>query len=108
MPMSRIEYLLAFLKDSPEDPFVHYALAMEHLKLQDRAQAAAYFEHLVQHHPGYVGTYYHYAKLKLDMGDAEAARALYRTGIATAQAAKDAHSARELQAALAELELMLD
>jgi hypothetical protein len=33
--MSRLDQLKAFLTDSPNDPFVHYAIAQEYRKMDD-------------------------------------------------------------------------
>ncbi|MCE3006802.1 MAG: tetratricopeptide repeat protein [Bacteroidetes bacterium] len=96
----RITTLRQFLLDSPEDPFVHYALAQEYAKLGDTEQAERYYQHLVDRHPGYVATYYHYGKLCVQQNRRPEAAQLFEQGIQKARAAGDAHSARELLEAL--------
>jgi tetratricopeptide (TPR) repeat protein len=63
MQASRLEKLLEFIKNEPEDEFLKYALATEYLRLNDTTKALEYYEDLVSKHPGYVGTYYHLGKL---------------------------------------------
>ena len=103
--MDRIETLLQFLRDDPADPFTRFALAQEHAKRGDDAEALRYYEALVADRPDYVGTYYHLAKLyaRLDRPD-DAAGTIAR-GAEQATAAGDAHARGELQALLIELDL---
>src|SRR6185437_6082447 len=63
MQINRLDKLLEFIKNEPEDPFLKYALATEYLRLGQTGQALAYFENLVTKHPAYGGTYYHLGKL---------------------------------------------
>ncbi len=102
--MSRLNALLEFHREDPEDPFTRFALAQEYAKLGDEKQALSYYEGLVDDQPDYVGTYYHLGKLyeKLDRNDE--ARATYRTGMAIAQQQSDFHARAELNDALLQLE----
>ena len=63
METNRLDKLLAFIKNEPEDPFLKYALATEYLRLNETDNALAYYEDLIKNHAGYVGTYYHLGKL---------------------------------------------
>ena len=62
--MSRLEQLQAFLKESPDDPFILFALAKEYEKQGDDDHTKQYFLQLTREHPKYVGTYYHLGKWK--------------------------------------------
>jgi len=61
--MSRIDQLQAFLKESPKDSFITFAIAKEHEKANDLVQAEAYYRSIEQNEPEYVGMYYHLGKL---------------------------------------------
>ncbi len=102
LTMSRIEQLQAFSREDPDDPFVRFALAQEHLKHGDSSAALGYFEGLAADHPDYVGTYYHLGKLYETLDRPDDALRTYRTGIAEAGRAADAHARAELQSALLE------
>ena len=105
--MSKIDKLTSFLEDSPEDPFLHFALAKEYEKLDDVPNALARYEHLMRAHPDYLGTYYHAGKLYEFQDLYEKAIHTYEKGIEIAQKANDAHSASELQGAKMSLETLL-
>ncbi len=102
--MDRIALIKAHLERSPGDSFLQHALALEHIKLGDDAEAARLFETLLQHDPGYVGSYYHWGKTLERLGDAAQAAEAYRRGLEAARAAGEARAASELQSALDELE----
>ncbi|MEM6783847.1 MAG: tetratricopeptide repeat protein [Bacteroidota bacterium] len=102
--MDRIQTLLDYYKDDPEDPFTRYALATEYRKRDQTDDALALFEGLVADHPNYVGTYYHLGKLYEDLARTDAAVATYQAGIRTAQRLGDQHARAELQSALLEAE----
>lgn len=100
MVMNKIERLKAFLEETPQDPFLHYALTMEYLKLDELDQARAGFEHLITTFPDYVGTYYHFGKFLESQGEKQRAIQIYSDGIKVANAARNSHAAGELQGAL--------
>ncbi|HAN65401.1 MAG TPA: hypothetical protein DCQ34_03585 [Chitinophagaceae bacterium] len=102
--MSRIDSLLAYLVQSPKDSFLRHALALEYIKLGKDDEALELFTSLLKDEPGYVGSYYHLAKLWERKGRPEEAIKSYREGMDVAKAAGDRHSYNELQMALEELE----
>lgn len=101
--MNRIEQIQGFLKNSPEDPFLRHALALEYIKLNDDLAARQVFEHLLSDRPDYVGSYYQLAGLLVKMGEQELAIEWYQKGIDAARNTGDQHALRELQSALEEL-----
>lgn len=101
--MSRIDQLKAFLLESPEDPFLQHALALEHIKSGELLQARILFEQLLQQTPTYVGSYYHLAKLLEQLGHTQEALAVYDKGLAQAKLAGDQHAWSELNSAREEL-----
>jgi Tfp pilus assembly protein PilF len=101
--MDRIEKLRTFLAEQPGDSFVQHALALEFIKLGDDHQAKLLFENLLQHNPGYVGSYYHLGKVLERLDHRVSAIQVYEAGIAEARKVGDRHAQSELQAALDEL-----
>lgn len=104
--MNRLEQLQEFLIASPNDPFVHYALAQEYKKLNQLDIALSKYLELVQNHPNYVATYYHLGKLQIELNQKNEAMITFETGIEIAKNIKDQHSLAELQSA--RLELLYD
>ena len=100
---ARIEKLLAFLMESPNDNFLHHALALEYVKEGDDGQARQRFEQNLNEQPDYVATYYHFGKLLERTGDQPGAIAIYEKGMEIARTAKDMHTYSELQNALEDL-----
>lgn len=96
---NRLQQLIEFLKESPNDPFLSYALATEYLKVGHTEAALAHYETLVQDHPGYVGTYYHLGKLYESLGRRADAVVIYEKGMHAARNKRDMHALSELQAA---------
>ena len=96
--MSRVEQLEAYLTEDPEDPFNHYALALEYLKT-DAPRAMEHFEKLLASHPGYLPTYYPFAHLLIELKNPERGEQVFKLGIDKARDAGDAKTLRELQAA---------
>lgn len=93
----RLEKLRAFLGESPNDPFLIYAITLEQLKLENMGEARAGFERLVNEHPDFVATYYHFAKFLEEEGEREKAIKQYEIGLEKALKAGDRHAHRELQ-----------
>ena len=102
--MERIEQIKEFLKDSPNDAFLNYALAQEFIKLGDLDQALTQFLNLVAQHPDYLATYYHLGKLYIKLGNKEEAMSIFEIGIDKAKKAGEQHTLSELQSAKLELE----
>jgi Tfp pilus assembly protein PilF len=101
--MNRIEKLKEYLTANPNDSFLKHALALEFVKLGDDEAALQYFEQVLAANKGYVGTYYHLAKLQERLGQAEKALEIYEVGMKEAKAAGDNHAYNELQMAYEDL-----
>jgi tetratricopeptide (TPR) repeat protein len=102
--MSRIAQLLIFLKESPDDPFLNYALATEYVGMGEDEKAEGIFHALIEKHPDYIATYYHLGKLLERKADKENAILIYEKGIEKAKKLQERHSLSELQSALLELQ----
>lgn len=101
--MERIEKIQTMLKENPSDSFLQHALALEYIKVGDDEAAKKLFETILAREPGYVGSYYHLAKLLERQQDEQGAIAVYEKGMKEATAAGDQHAYNELRSALEEL-----
>ncbi len=101
--MERIEKLKEFLQTNPADSFVQHALALEYIKLGNDKAARLLFETVLKREPGYIGSYYHLAKLLERTGENEEAIKVYERGMEEAKKAGDQHSLSELRSAYEEL-----
>ncbi len=102
MSDSRLEQLLAFHEQDPNDPFILYGIALEYQK-DSPEQARSFFETLLRRFPDYLPTYYHAAKLYEETGEVEKARRTYEKGVEISKDQKNSHALRELQNALTNL-----
>ena len=103
MAVARIEALLAFIKQSPADPFPRYALALEYKNAGRLEEARATFAELMTANPDYTPAYLHAGGVLLALGRAAEAREVYGHGIAACVRRGDAHARSELEGALAAL-----
>lgn len=99
MEANRLNKLLEFLKDEPNDEFLQYALATEYLRLNETDKALTYYEKLVADHPNYTGTYYHLGKLYETLGRKDEAIVIYQKGMLITKQKRDNHAFSELQSA---------
>ena len=99
MQNTRLAKLLEFLESDPNDSFILYALATEYNSLNDIENAFKYYLLLIDHHPDYVGTYYHLGKLYEKENQKDKAIAIYQKGMQTARTKRDMHALSELQGA---------
>ncbi|GAB3639575.1 tetratricopeptide repeat protein [Spirosoma arcticum] len=98
MNNDRIQQLIRFVQEEPNDPFNVYALAMEFINGQPE-QARPYFDQLLTDHPDYLPTYYHAAALYAEMDERDRAADLYEKGIGLARMQSNAKTLLELQRA---------
>jgi predicted Zn-dependent protease len=101
--MTRIEKIQEMLNGDPHDSFLNHALAMENIKEGEHQEAISILSALLLRDPGYVGSYYHLAKLYELTNQPALAEATYESGLQMAQKANDKHSFNELRSALDEL-----
>ncbi|GAB3723117.1 hypothetical protein GCM10028816_11740 [Spirosoma lituiforme] len=98
MNNERIQQLIRFVQEEPNEPFNLYALAMEYISSQP-AQARLYFDQLLAEHPDYLPTYYHAAALYAERDERERAAELYDKGIRLAKAQQNQKTFLELERA---------
>ncbi len=95
--MDRLEQLKQFAIEEPEDPFNHYALALEYLKI-DPSEAIRLFDALSLSHPDYLPTYYPYAQLLIERKEIEKAESVFQKGMSTARTKNEVKTLREIEA----------
>jgi tetratricopeptide (TPR) repeat protein len=100
---SRIEMLRGFIAQRPDDPFPHYALALEYKNAGDLAAAWETFESLLDRHGDYVAAYLHAGNTLVALGRPGEARQVYERGLVACAKKGDNHAHGELQGALAAL-----
>jgi predicted Zn-dependent protease len=101
--MSRVEMLMQFLKENPNDSFARYGLAMEYSKSGDSERAMQEFAKLLETSPDYTAGYFMAAQTLAKSGKTEEARKTLTDGIACAARTGNAHAKSEMQAMLEEL-----
>ena len=101
--MDRIEKIKEMLTENPSDSFLKHALALEYIKVGNDNDARKLFESVLENEPGYIGSYYHLAKLLERIGETNEAIKIYEKGMDEARKAGDNHSLSELRSAFEEL-----
>lgn len=101
--MNRIDKIKTMLEQNPADSFLQHALALEYIKLGNEEGARHLFEDILNREPGYIGSYYHLAKLLERAEQTEAAIKVYERGMEEAKKAGDNHALGELRSAYEEL-----
>ncbi len=96
MTINRLERLLEFFKNEPNDPFLKYALATEYLRLNNTEEALRFYLNLVDKHTDYIGTYYHLGKLYEHLNQQNDALKTYEQGIEIGKRIKNQHALSEL------------
>lgn len=100
MRNNRLQQLTELLKDTPDDAFLLYAIALEHQAAGDYQAAILQYEFLLSVHPDYLPVFYQLGGLYAQMGDADRAESVYTRGIALASAQNNQRTLSELRSAL--------
>lgn len=101
--MDRIDKIMGMLSENPVDNFLQHALALEYIKAGNDEVAQSLFEEILNRDPGYIGSYYHLAKLLERNDKTEGAMKVYEKGMEEAKKAGDNHALGELRGAYEEL-----
>ena len=101
--VTRLEQLKIYLEEDPNDPFNHYALALEYIGTNpEYAQAQLLLT--IQTFPDYVPSYYQAANMLLLSGQNELANSMIQNGKIAAARAGDHKALAELNRLESELE----
>ena len=101
--MPSIEQLETMLKDSPDDTFLMYALAMELDNCEHHDRSLEIFATLMKQDPPYVPAFFMSAQQLVRLERLDEARGNLRTGIEQARSQKDSHAAGEMSDFLASI-----
>ena len=102
--MSRLASLEALLARGQDTALLRYSIALEHLRLEQPAQARAHLERAVVLDPSYSAAWKLLGKACTELADTAAASAAYRKGIEVAETRGDVQAAREMRVFLARIE----
>lgn len=100
---SRREKLEAMLKDSPDDVFLRYGLAMELDKEGEHDASLGMLSQLIEGPPPYIPAYFMSGQQLTRLGRIDQARAILRAGIEEARNQQDHHAAGEMSEFLSSL-----
>lgn len=101
--MSRREKLEGLLAGSPDDPFLHFGLAMELVKEGRIDDALAGFDRTVQLDSHYTAAHYHKGQTLIRAGRLVEAGDVLRRGIQAARECGNDHARSEMQELLASI-----
>ena len=93
----RIEELKKIINTDPDDPFLHYALGLECIKIDDLEGAKKSFEIILDSYPDYLPVYYQAANLYVDTGNYSMAKATFKSGIQIAESRSEIRTLKELK-----------
>lgn len=99
MSKERLNTLKSFLKETPNDPFLIYCIALEYEKMNDQ-KCESLFTNLLANHPDYLATYYSFGKYLEKMECYDAAEDIFNKGLLLAKSQGETKAAGELQTAI--------
>ena len=108
MDNSRLNQLLKYLENDPDDSFLIFALAKEYEMQNQLEMALQKYLQLKEKDSDYIGLYYHLAKLYETLKKETLALSVYNEGLELGKKLKDFHAISELNNAKMNLELTLD
>jgi tetratricopeptide (TPR) repeat protein len=101
---TRLEQLQEMLQKEPHDPFLNYAVALEHAKSGDTFKAISIIEEILARDENYLGAYYQLGKYYEETAQKEKAISIYRKGMEIAKKQNNRKTMGELNTALMLLE----
>lgn len=107
MEHDRLTKLLDFLKGSPDDGFLLFAVAKEYEGLEQYDKALLRYLELKEKDPRYIGLYLHLGNLYERIQEEILALTTYGEGIELARELADYHALSELNTAKTNLEILM-
>ena len=99
----RLSSLLKMLEQDPDDSFLSYGIALEHISADNYIEAEKYLSSIIKKDPDYIPAYMQLAQVYENLNLIEKAKNIYRDGIEIAQNNNDSHAAEEMEGFLNEL-----
>ena len=99
----RREKLQEMLKSSPDDPFLHYGLAMEERAAGNLPAALLGLQKVLELDCDYVAAWFHQGQVLAEQGERDQAREVLETGIDVARRVGDQHAVDEMTGFLGEI-----
>ncbi len=96
---SRIQEIIEMINNDPDDPFLHYALALEYMKGDQIDEAGKKLSHLLSAFADYLPVYYQAAHFYYYHGDTEKAKETFEQGIRLAEKQSEDKTLKELRSA---------
>ena len=94
--LDRLQLLIQFTKEEPENSFNWYALALEYIN-SDQDESAIIFDELLKSHPDYLPTYYTSAQFFAEQNQLGKAKGIFEKGIELAGRLKEEKASKELK-----------
>jgi tetratricopeptide (TPR) repeat protein len=101
---TRMQKIQALLAQEPNDPELHYMLAMEYVSQGDDTRAVSCFEKLLAVAPDYFPAYHMAGRTLQRLGRIDEARGVLQKGIPIALSKNDSHAAGEMEGLMESLE----
>ena len=102
--LPRKELIFDMLEKEPNDVFLNYALAMEHLSTGDYRDAEAQLKKVLQINPTYLPCFYQLGQVNEKLGHTEQALTYYHQGVELAKSQNNKKALGELNEAIWMLE----
>jgi len=99
----RIKQIESMIEADPSDPFLPYALALEHAKQGRHDEAVRAFDDCLELDRSYAYAYFHKARSLVELDRIENAISELESGLSEARKTGDAKATSELDAFLGEL-----
>jgi len=102
--LPRKELIYDMLAKEPDDVFLNYALAMEHLSSEEYNEADLQLKKVLSINPNYLACFYQLGQVNEKLGKPDSAMAYYKQGIALAKSQNNTKALGELNEAIWMLE----
>ncbi len=99
----RLNSLLKLLEQDPDDSFLLYGIALEHISTGNYDEAERYLSSIIKNDPDYVPAYMQLAQVYENLNLIDKAKNIYKEGIEIARKNNDSHAADEMEDFLNEL-----
>ena len=99
----RLNSLLKLLEKDPDDSFLSYGIALEHISTGNYEEAERYLSLIIKKDPDYVPAYMQLAHVYENLNLIDKAKKIYKEGIEIARKKNDSHAADEMEDFLNEL-----